>query len=578
MISRLSFRRIFAPRAPRSLAVRAQRGIRLLSLGLFLISFFMLASSVLINNGLKRLVDDRLVPISKMEQATSRYERIILVAHKVRNGNLSAAGGLTELDTLRQEIDRGWHGLAAPAASAGGADEWARIMAEREQAHGALADLRKLLREERIDELDFFLSGEAYAKLDPLLQLAQEHVSRLKEAAEQDERELQRIALVTQGVMVLVLVVGLWGAARLFDKTRATLIEPLTQLADYIHLRGGTDAQAVAPVPHSSREDEIGNIARALEQSRSLADEKKAVELRLRDRDRASAEEARGHAARLEAQFAAFGQGVSALVADLAEAAVVMRQMSAEMTGASQEASGMARDVERRVGGIAEQMEQFESGSATLRQMSEEVEAVLLSARAQAGHVHSQSQLNRGHADQLGTRVDEIVGALELISGVAKQTNMLALNAAIEASRAGDAGKGFHVVAQEVKSLALETQRATGEIDAKLASIAHTSREVLNSVATAEELAAGLDLNAGKISAAVATQVLSSRDMALALREAHSDAQAAASQMAHVRERAGSLLGKSRGLGALADGIAEKAERLNAQFGQFAQTVLSRAA
>jgi methyl-accepting chemotaxis protein len=65
--------------------------------------------------------------------------------------------------------------------------------------------------------------------------------------------------------------------------------------------------------------------------------------------------------------------------------------------------------------------------------------------------------------------LSEVGGIVESIAGIARQTNLLALNATIEAARAGDAGRGFSVVAAEVKKLAVDTQEATGRARAIIA-------------------------------------------------------------------------------------------------------------
>ncbi|WP_313901893.1 methyl-accepting chemotaxis protein, partial [Methylobacterium sp. J-030] len=66
-----------------------------------------------------------------------------------------------------------------------------------------------------------------------------------------------------------------------------------------------------------------------------------------------------------------------------------------------------------------------------------------------------------------------------LLSGIAPQTNLLALNATMEGARAGDAGRGFAVVASEVKTLALQTGRATDEIRGQIAASQATTRNAV---------------------------------------------------------------------------------------------------
>src|ERR1700689_901646 len=76
-----------------------------------------------------------------------------------------------------------------------------------------------------------------------------------------------------------------------------------------------------------------------------------------------------------------------------------------------------------------------------------------------------------GAVAQLTASVDQIKSMSTLIGDNAAQTNLLALNATIEAARAGEAGRGFAVVAQEVKELAAQTGRATGDIGQQTAAI-----------------------------------------------------------------------------------------------------------
>jgi methyl-accepting chemotaxis protein len=251
--------------------------------------------------------------------------------------------------------------------------------------------------------------------------------------------------------------------------------------------------------------------------------------------------------------------------------------MAARMNDASGTSERMAAVASREVEDIAATMTQIEDASTALSGMVGQVEATIGSTRQQAANVHVRSQDNRAHADALREMVQGIHGALDLITGIARQTDMLALNAAIEASRAGDAGKGFAVVAQEVKQLASQTQTAAGEIGAQLSRIAETSGEVLESVSLVERMAAGVSLNADRIVEAVTSQGRSSREIVQAVGHVRTGARSAAEGMGALQDRASDVRTAAENLLGTADLIAEKAEHLRNAFGRLADEVRTAA-
>jgi methyl-accepting chemotaxis protein len=125
-----------------------------------------------------------------------------------------------------------------------------------------------------------------------------------------------------------------------------------------------------------------------------------------------------------------------------------------------------------------------------------------------SGIQHIVSQVS-GDVNQLGQRSDDIGEIVAVIRGIAEQTNLLALNAAIEAARAGEQGRGFAVVADEVRKLAEKTGSATGEISQMINAIQQQVRQtVLNMEQSQDEVGAGVS-RAEKAGAAI-SEILAS--------------------------------------------------------------------
>ncbi|WP_231039210.1 methyl-accepting chemotaxis protein, partial [Nitratidesulfovibrio oxamicus] len=122
--------------------------------------------------------------------------------------------------------------------------------------------------------------------------------------------------------------------------------------------------------------------------------------------------------------------------------------------------------------------------AASTMQVAEDGRDVVRASMDVMHKVHGQVERLQENVAELGREAEGIGQIMGVISDIADQTNLLALNAAIEAARAGEAGRGFAVVADEVRKLAEKTMSATGQVGERIRAIQRATRGFVDSTAT----------------------------------------------------------------------------------------------
>ena len=176
-----------------------------------------------------------------------------------------------------------------------------------------------------------------------------------------------------------------------------------------------------------------------------------------------------------------------------------MREIAGDTASQATEVSAAAGEASENMQSAAKGVDMMSHSIGTIAQSVTRAVSVV----KRAVSITTRSARTIGELDQ---RSVEIEGVLRLITSIADQTNLLALNAAIEAARAGDAGKGFVVVANEVKELARETSKATEDIGKRIGTIRSGTASAVAAVDEIQEIITEISQLQNSIQEVVDTQ------------------------------------------------------------------------
>ena len=187
------------------------------------------------------------------------------------------------------------------------------------------------------------------------------------------------------------------------------------------------------------------------------------------ERDSMSALDARRKA--VDAAISSFRERIESLLRTVGDSAVAMRATATTLFGSSRNTSQRAEGAARTSNEASINVEKAASAADEMAVSIAEISRQLSQTNNVVGTAAGEAGATNDQIGGLAQAARKIGDVVKIIQNVAGQTNLLALNATIEAARAGEAGKGFAVVASEVKSLAVQTGKATEEIAGQIAAV-----------------------------------------------------------------------------------------------------------
>lgn len=285
---------------------------------------------------------------------------------------------------------------------------------------------------------------------------------------------------------------------------------PLTTLVGALNAIASGDLGA--EIKAANRKDEIGDIGRAVLQIRQNAAE---------ENERRAAEEA--DAARIQAEqrqemlgslAGDFEATVGTVVDKVAKSASALRESAANMRSMTDSAGETSTHAATMSEETLAEVESIAAASDQLSSSIQEISTLIERSSSVAADATKRAETTNETVKSLAEAANRIGEVVTLISDIADQTNLLALNATIEAARAGEAGKGFAVVASEVKDLASQTGKATGEIQLQIDAIRGATDDAVGAIGDIQKTIDEITKSVSEVAAAVTEQSYATQGIA----------------------------------------------------------------